>query len=333
MLEFAWPWVFLLLPLPWLARRWLTPAVSHNTALKIHFLSDLEQLSGRKAKKLRLHWSQPLPFVLIWLLLLLAAARPERLGEPGPTLSTGRDLLLAVDLSGSMDTPDMLLAGELRSRLDAVKEMIGPFITTRYGDRVGLIVFAEHAYVHAPLSFDRHTVRLWLEEAHVGIAGQNTAIGEAIGLAIKRLKDTPDTGQRLLILITDGANNAGAVDPQTAALLAARQHIRIHCIGITPSASLNPESDQANIGADTNLLQAVADITGGQYFSASSPQALHEISQMLDKIEPAQRNEAILQTKTPLYMWPLGTAWTLGLGLLALRILPSFTWPKRGNQS
>ncbi|NVZ79870.1 VWA domain-containing protein, partial [Pseudomonas gingeri] len=179
MFEFAWPWVFAVLPLPWLLRLLLPVADSGEAALKISFLADLETLARRRARINLPGWRQQAPFLLLWLLLLVAAARPQWLGEPLPIAASGRDLLVAVDVSGSMEFPDMHWQDEEVSRLSLVQHLLGDFLEGREGDRVGLILFGSKAYVQAPLTFDRRTVRIWLDEAKIGIAGKNTAIGDA----------------------------------------------------------------------------------------------------------------------------------------------------------
>lgn len=327
MLELAWPWVFLLLPLPWLIRLLLPPVETQDAALKISFLAELELLTGRRAQRLRPRWQQQLPFLAIWILLLLAAARPQQVGELLPVPGTGRDLLLAVDISGSMDTPDIPWHGEFITRLEVVKQLFGDFIEARHGDRVGLILFAGQAYVQSPLTFDRKTVRLWLEEARIGMAGQNTAIGEAIGLAIKRLRDTPAKGQRLLVLITDGANNSGAVDPRSAARLAANEHIKIHSIGIAaPSGNHASRNNSASLNTanalDEAMLRNVAALTGGQYFRAASSEALKHIGKALDQLEPVLRDETRQYATQALYPWPLAAALLGSLFRFARRLWP-----------
>jgi Ca-activated chloride channel family protein len=240
MFEFAWPWVFALLPLPWVMRLLLPVADSGEAALKVSFLSDLEGLAGRRARANLPAWRQQAPFILLWLLLLTASARPQWLGEPLPIAASGRDLLVAVDLSGSMDYPDMRWNNEDVSRLSMVQNLLGDFLEHRDGDRIGLILFGSQAYVQAPLTYDRHTVRVWLDEARIGIAGKNTAIGDAIGLALKRLRLRP-AQSRVLILVTDGANNSGQIDPITAARLAGEQGVKIYTIGI----GADPEQESA----------------------------------------------------------------------------------------
>ena len=280
MFELAWPWVFLLLPLPWLLRALLPPADSGEAALKVSFLDELQQLAGRRARVALPAWRQQLPYLTVWLLLLFAAARPQWLGEPLPLPTSGRDLLLAVDVSGSMDYPDMQWQGEELTRLELVKVLLGDFIEQRHGDRVGLILFGSKAYLQAPLTFDRRTVRVWLDEARVGIAGSNTAIGDAIGLAVKRLRERP-TNSRVLVLITDGANNGGELDPLLAATLAAEESVRIHTIGIgavpEEGGVLSRFGFNPGLDLDEPTLRAIAEQTGGEYFRAASSAEAGEI--------------------------------------------------------
>lgn len=310
MFDMAWPWIWLLLPLPWLMRWMLPISESGDAALKVGFLNELESLAGRRAAIALPAWRQQLPYLLIWLLLLFAAARPQWLGEPLPLPTNGRDLLLAVDVSGSMDYADMQWQGEEVSRLDLVKTLFGNFITDRRGDRVGLILFGTKAYLQAPLTFDRQTVRTWLEESDVGIAGSNTAIGDAIGLAVKRLRERP-AESRVLILITDGASNAGEVEPQLAARLAAAASVKVHTIGI----GADPEPGMLSQfgfspGGDLNEteLRGIADETGGEYFRARSTEELIAIGAALDRLEPAAQQPTQARITTELYSWPLAAA-------------------------
>ena len=330
MFEFAWPWLFALLPLPWLMRLVLPPADSGEAALQVSFLSDLEQLARRKARTTLPSWRQQIPFVLLWLLLLSAAARPQWLGEPLPIAASGRDLLVAVDVSGSMDYPDMQWQGEDVTRLDLVKNLLGEFLENREGDRVGLILFGSQAYLQAPLTFDRHTVHTWLDEARIGIAGKNTAIGDAIGLALKRLRQRP-AQSRVLILITDGANNGGQIDPITAARLAANEGVRIYTIGIgsDPDKSgiqgllgLNPSLD-----LDEPTLKDIASLSGGQYFRARDGEQLEKIRATLDSLEPVAQQPTQARPAQVLYQWPLSLALLMSV-LLVIRSL----WPNNAVQ-
>lgn len=330
MFEFAWPWVFLLAPLPWLLRLVLPPADSGEAALKVSFLGELEGLSGRRARANLPAWRQQTPLVLLWLLLLLATARPEWVGEPLPLPASGRDLLLAVDVSGSMDHDDMQWDGEDISRLELVKKLFGDFIEDRRGDRIGLILFGSRAYLQSPLTFDRHTVRTWLDEALVNIAGPQTALGDAIGLAVKRLRQRP-ADSRVLVLITDGANNGGEIEPKVAARLAAEEKVKIYTIGIgaDPEQSgimgvlgLNPGVD-----LDEASLIAIAEQTGGTYFRARSAEELQQIEEALDQLEPAAQLPTRARPANALYPWPLAAALLISLLLVARDLWPHH-WQK-----
>jgi len=318
MFEFAWPWAFVLLPLPWLLRFVLPPADSGEAALKVSFLNELEGLAGRRARAHLPGWRRQLPFVTLWLLLLVAAARPQWLGEPLPVAASGRDLLVAVDVSGSMDYPDMVWQNDEVSRLTLVKMLLGDFLEHRRGDRVGLILFGSQAYLQAPLTFDRKTVRVWLDEARIGIAGKNTAIGDAIGLALKRLRLRP-AQSRVLILVTDGANNAGQIDPATAARLAASEGVKIYPIGIgadpdkgaTSILGLNPSLD-----LDEPALREIAAISGGQYFRARDGVQLARIGKALDTLEPVAQQPTRARPALALYHWPLSMALVLSVLLI-----------------
>ncbi len=325
MFEFAWPWLFALLPLPWLLRLLLPAADSGEPALRVSFLDELEGLAGQRARGRLPTWRRQAPFVLLWLLLLSAAARPEWVGEPLPLPASGRDLLLAVDVSGSMAYSDMHWQEQPVSRLALVQALLGEFIAGRQGDRVGLILFGSQAYLQAPLTFDRQTVRTWLEEAMIGIAGKNTAIGDAIGLAVKRLRQRPQNS-RVLVLITDGASNGGELEPLTAARLAAEEQVRIYTIGIgaDPEAAgvrsllgLNPglELDEAS-------LMQIAEITGGLYFRARDSAELGEIGQALDALEPVAQQPTRVRLTRALYPWPLTAALLLSLLLVAGELWP-----------
>ncbi len=324
MFEFAWPWVFALLPLPWLLRFVLPVADSGEAALKVSFLNELEGLAGRRARAHLPGWRRQLPFVTLWLLLLFAAARPQWLGDPLPVAASGRDLLVAVDVSGSMDYPDMVWQSDEVSRLTLVKRLLGDFLEHRQGDRVGLILFGSQAYLQAPLTFDRKTVRVWLDEARIGIAGKNTAIGDAIGLALKRLRSRP-AQSRVLILVTDGANNAGQIDPATAARLAAGEGVKIYPIGIgadpdkgaTSILGLNPSLD-----LDEPALREIAEITGGQYFRARDGAQLEKIGQALDTLEPVTQQPTQARATLALYHWPLAMAM-----LLSVMLVVHERWP------
>ncbi|CAL1239846.1 vWA domain-containing protein [Candidatus Methylocalor cossyra] len=318
MIEFAWPWLFLALPLPWLVRRLLPPApAALGAALRTPFLEEIEQLpAARQAHSVRL--LPALLMALAWVLLVSAAARPQWLGDPVEQAVSGRDLMLAVDLSGSMEIEDFLLDGRPVDRLTAIQHVATQFIERRVGDRLGLILFGEQAYLQAPFTFDRKTVSTLLNEAVIGLAGDKTAIGDAIGLAVKRLKDNP-AGQRVLILLSDGANTAGTVTPLKAAELAARAGLKIYTIGIGAdelvvrdffgARRVNPSKD-----LDEAAMRGIAEKTGGRYFRARDTAELEEIYQLLDQLEPVERDTRYYRPRRELYPWPLAGALLLMAG-------------------
>jgi Ca-activated chloride channel family protein len=317
-----WWWLLLLLPLPWLLRRAAKPEpLERGAALAVPSASPLAGLvdatpgiAGRRR----------LPAVLLWVtwgLVLLAAARPQHIGEPLALPVSGRDLLLAVDLSGSMEEQDFELRGNWVDRLTATKAVANEFIENRIGDRLGLILFGREAYLQTPLTFDRETVRILLNESIIGLAGKETAIGDAIGLAIRTLDDAGvEDSRRVLILMTDGANTAGEVDPLKAAELAAQRSMLIYTIGIGADQmtvrtlfgvrQINPSAD-----LDEATLAAIAEMTGGRYFRARDTAELAEIYALLDELEPAETDAAGYRPVTELFYWPLGLAVLLALGV------------------
>ena len=323
MIHFAWPWALLLLPLPYLVYRLLPPVLAaEEAALWVPTLDRFAAVchepgrrsAGRLAKLLA---------IFCWLLLVLAGARPQWLGEPVELPVSGRDLLLAVDLSGSMNIEDFRLGGDTVDRLTALKAVAGAFIEQRIGDRLGLILFGEQAYVQTPMTFDRQTLQQLLDEAVIGLAGEKTAIGDAIGLAVKRLES--GAGQRrVLILLTDGANTAGRITPLKAAELAAGQGLKIYTIGIGADAmevggllfspTVNPSAD-----LDEKTLTAIAEKTGGRYFRARDTAELAEIYALLDRLEPVERKQEVYRPVTELYCWPLGLALAGALLLMLSR--------------
>ncbi len=321
MLQFAWPYLFAALPLPLLSALLLPSAAQRSqAALRIPFYQALETTAhSRQTPRWRL-----LLGILAWILLVMAAARPQFVGEPLELPVSGRDLLLAVDISGSMQTRDMELADSQVTRLTAVKAVAGDFIQRRVGDQLGLILFGSQAYLQTPLTFDRKTVNTLLQESELGLAGKRTAIGNAIGLAVKRVQQRPEE-TRVLILLTDGANTSGEMTPLRAADLAAQEGLRIYTIGVGADemivASLfgnrrvNPSAD-----LDEDTLTAIADKTGGRYFRARDSQALEQIYQSLDQLEPISQEKEIFRPVQALYHWPLALALLITLLLAIARI-------------
>jgi len=317
-LHLAWPWMLAALPLPLLALLLPAAAEAPAPALRFPFFNALRaSLETTRGERSRLRLGIAL---LAWLLLVAAAARPQWVGETAQLPVTGRSIMLAVDLSGSMQTPDMRSGDRTLSRLAAVKIVAGDFVERRAGDRLGLILFGDQAYVQAPLTLDRNTVHTLLDEAQIGLAGQRTAIGDAIGLAIKRLRDEP-AENRVLVLLTDGASNAGSVDPLKAADLAARDGVRIYTIGVGGDEIQlpGPFGMPRLIGGDLDedSLKAIAHKTGGRYFRADDLPTLAQIYALLDKIEPLSKDQQSWRPVEELYGWPLGAALLLSV-LIAL---------------
>jgi Ca-activated chloride channel family protein len=319
--EFAWPLVFLILPLPLLVYL-LTPALNRQeAALRVPFFQQIAGLQQSEGKRATRHWLQRLMLGLIWLLCVASAARPQWVGEPVQLPATGRDLLLAVDISGSMETPDMVVQNRNLQRIDVVKFVVSDFVKRRENDRLGLILFGSNAYLQAPLTFDRATVQTLLQEAQLGFAGQQTAIGDAIGLAIKRLRDRPESS-RVLILLSDGANTAGEVDPRQAADLAKLAGVKIYTIGLGADEMIqqtlfgrrriNPSAD-----LDEDTMRYIAQHTGGQYFRARSPEELVQIYAELDELEPIEQDDEVFRPVSALFHWPLAAALLLSF-LVAL---------------
>ena len=312
MIAFAWPWLALALPLPWIYRRLFPPAPTTTpAALRVPSLADFELLGGQSQSGTTSRLAYILA-ILAWLGLLLAAARPQWLGEAIEIPVSGRDLMLAVDLSKSMQEVDFILSGQRVDRLHATKAVVSEFIDRRIGDRIGLVLFGTQAYLHVPLTFDRATVKQLLDEAVIGLAGPSTAIGDAIGLAVKRLRDNV-SADKILILVTDGANTAGAIEPQRAAELAAAAGLTIHTIGIGAdeimvrrlfsSFKINPSRD-----LDEDTLRTIAESTGGRYFRARDVDELQSIYHEIDKLEPIEHGGEHFRPTTPLYPWPLAAA-------------------------
>lgn len=325
MLTFASPWVFLLLILP-LLPRYLLPAakIEQQSGLRFAFFAQVSQLPTSDDVATRLSFLRTAVACLIWLLLIIAAAGPRWLGEPVAIPQTGRDLLLAVDLSGSMELPDMEINGKKINRLQAIKYIAQDFINKRQGDRMGLILFGTRAYLRTPLTYDRQTVNAMLQDASISLAGPKTAIGDAIGLAIKQLLKQPESS-RILILLTDGANNSGHVAPIEAAKLAAKNNIKIYTIGFGADRMMVPGvfgQRQINPSADLDetTLQQIADLTGGHYFRAKDTGSLQAIYAQLNKIEPISTDQIVFRPIHPLYPWPLGTALLISVCLALSRI-------------
>ncbi|KGI76836.1 vWA domain-containing protein [Oleiagrimonas soli] len=313
MIDFAWPWLFLLLPLPWLCRRWLPPhAPSRALRLPHRDLSSLLAQSPRGSAMLR---GRGLLWTLMWCCLLAAAARPQWIGPPQPLERSGRGVMLAVDMSGSMSLRDMQLGDVPVSRFGAVRAIVGDFIDRRAGDQVGLILFGTRAYLVTPLTYDLDAVRAQLRDVAVGLAGRNTAIGDAIAVAVRRLRKLPGD-DRVLVLLTDGVNNAGSIAPMDAARIAKKAGVRIYTIGIgaVDNGPLdlfgNPMGGQ---GLDEDALRSIAEMTGGKFYRATDTRELAQAYRAIDALEPTLKGNLMRRPREPLYPWPLAAALLLAL--------------------
>lgn len=329
MIEFLWPYMALILPLPLLVH-FLTPkAEQKEPALQVPFFGHASEYDSVSTRGSSGSFIRRLVLILIWLALVLAATQPQWIGEPINLPTSGRDLLLAVDISGSMGTEDMALEGQMTTRLAVVKDVIGDFVERRKGDRLGLILFGSRAYLQTPLTFDRKTVRTLLTETPLGIAGGKTAIGDAIGLAVKRLQPRP-AENRVLILLTDGVNNVGEVDPVQASQLAAQENIRIYTIGFGAdemtvpgfffNRTVNPSAE-----LDVESLTQIANTTGGIFQRARSSDELQQIYEALDELEPIEQDAETYRPVKSLYWWPLAFALSASL-LLAIFHPVMATW-------
>lgn len=315
MFIFQWPWLFLLLPLPLLVWRFWSKQsrpLDNLPQLRLPTTPHVQQAFAQLDSS-QIVFFQRWRWFLLWLCwfgLVIALMYPQWLDKHVEVTQSGYDLMLAVDLSGSMEAADFYTPkGQKITRLDAVKLVLGPFIQRRVGDRIGLILFADQAYLQAPLTLDNVAVQTLLEKALIGMAGRDTAIGDAIGLAVKKLRDRPQES-RVLILLTDGDNNAGTLEPLQAAQLAKQYDIRIYTIGVGSQGLMFQQ------GLNDKPLKKIAKLTDGRYFQASDLNALANVYRHIDQtLQKTEAESRIYLQRTPLYQWPLGIA------LLALLIL------------
>lgn len=328
MLTLLYPWALLLIALPWLVRRRKARDQSNEAAPQLPIYNWIVALPGvRQQPAHRSRWRTALLF-LAWVLVVLAAARPQHLGDPVQLPVSGRDLMLALDISPSMEERDMVVNNRRASRLAALKQVAGDFISRRGGDRVGLILFGTQPYLQVPLTFDHVTVEQLLDEAQLGFAGRATAIGDAITLGVKHLRERPAT-QRTLILLTDGANTAGEITPERAAALAEAEDVRVYtiAIGSTPGGAFGLRNITGQSEVDEDLLRAIAETTGGAFFRASSTPELELVYQRINELEPIEQEGGVYRPREDLFFWPLaGAALTL-LCFSGLRLLGRYRSP------
>jgi len=306
MWQFEYPWLFLLTPLPWLAYRWQAEFREARSALRVPFFNAMSQAVGQKPGRTSTdgRWQLPLNLT-VWMLLLVACARPVLVEKPLVREQPIRDLMLAIDISQSMQTQDYAAPdGRLIDRLAAVKAVVREFIAQRKDDRIGLIVFGTGAYAQAPLTLDHASLLLLLEQTRIGMAGPNTALGDAIGLTIKLL-DQAHEQEKVLILLTDGNDTSSAISPIHAAKMASERHIVVHTIGIGDPQG----SGEAKV--DLQTLQTIATTTGGRAFEARDRDALQQVYATLDQITPHEVKTFSHQPKRDLFWLPLGLALSL----------------------
>ena len=324
MLSFVWPWFYLILPLPFLYRKLRRSANSESPYLESTILLSIAETQNRLVSSTSQGRLLILLLIIAWLSLVTAIARPVNIGDPVALPTTGRDILLAVDISGSMEREDMIINGRQVNRLYAVKSVVSEFVNTREGDRLGLILFGERAYLQTPLTFDTKTLQDLLIEAQIGFAGNGTAIGDAIGLSVKKLKERPDSN-RVLILLTDGSNTAGVLSPSEASDIAKKAKVKIYTIGIGDGRQRNQvlfgqTLVNQNNDLDERTLTAIADLTGGKYFRARDPRELRSIYDQLNKLEPIDQDEELLRPITSLFHWPLALFLTCSLLIILIRL-------------
>ena len=327
MLEFLWSWAFLALPVPLLVY-WLVPrAPRQDAALRVPFFRQLLQLHTEGS-----HTSPRSVLVLsicalIWILVVTATARPQWVGEPVHIPTTGRDMMLTLDMSGSMEARDLFLNNTQLWRFQVMKAVISDFVQKRQGDRLGLALFAAHAYILTPMTYDLNAVQRLVEELEVGVIDESaTAIGDAIGLSVKHLRQQPENN-RVLVVLTDGINNAGELTPVQAAQLARTEGIRMHVVGVASDqfaqrSVLGNRPGTLISEIDDETMTQIAEMTGGRYFRARTLEDMVEIYDELDRMEPIEQDEQTYRPTTQLFPWPLGAALLLSF-LLALYAMPA----------
>jgi Ca-activated chloride channel family protein len=302
--QLEYPWLLAVLPLPLLVW-WLVPAYREEAAaLRIPFFGEVAKAAGvvptEGSVVPRTNWAQKLIAPVCWLLIVLALARPQFVEPPITKTEPQRDLLLSLDLSQSMETRDFRAPdGTMETRVDAVKQVVGEFVTRRRGDRIGLVAFGDAPYPLVPFTLDHQTVETMIDGVLPGIAGPRTALGDSIGLAIKMFADSK-APEKVLIVLTDGNDTASRMPPDRAADIAKQNGIVIHTVGIgDPNAT---GEDKLDVG----MLQKISQTTGGRYFFGQDQAQLAEIYATLDKITPANQTVLSWRPKIELFHYPLG---------------------------
>lgn len=306
MIQLTYPWILIALPFPWLIWRFLKPYKTQSTSVRIPFFSRLVNAAGARpeagATVLKKNTIQIVAGTCVWCLLLLAATKPVYVGDPIEKELAARDVMLAVDISGSMETSDLATAeGRTIERLAAVKEVLRKFIADREEDRIGLIVFGSRAYVQVPFTQDLSAAKELLNSIRVGMAGPQTALGDAVGLAIRTFERS-DVEQRMLIILTDGSDTASKMTPLNAAAIAAQKDVRIFTIGIG-----NPDAEGEE-RVDFDVLQEMAKEASGKFFTPDDQESLLRVYQEIDEAVPRETKALSYRPERSLIHWPAGTA-------------------------
>ena len=327
-MQFEWPWAFLILPLPYFVHRYLRAYEARESALRVPFVPRLRTLLGDRAvRRARRRSALNLAgLVLAWLLVVCAVARPVVLGARIERQTAARDLLLVVDLSGSMGQTDLTPAGASpRSRLDVVKSVVGSFIDQRQGDRLGLIVFGDAPFVQVPFTLDTGVVRQLLGETQVGMAGPQTALGDAVGLALTVLERSA-AQSRVVIVLTDGNVTGSSVPPVQAARIAAARGVTLYTIGVGDPRAAGEEA------LNTAVLGEMAKLSNGRYIFADDAQSLAAAYRVLGALEPVARQTTGYQPRRAVGHYPLvGVAALLGLAALSRCLAVGVgAWSRRG---
>lgn len=326
MFEFLHPWMFALLPLPLLVRWLLPPYQERSDSIRAPFFQRLAEMTGQKPGKgaviLERRWFQKVWLPVSWLLLVAAMAAPTWVGRPIERSKSARDLMVAVDLSGSMAERDFRTADDRKvSRLEAVKDVLREFAEQRQHDRLGLIVFGDAPYLQVPFTEDHRVWRTLLDETEIGMAGQSTVFGDAIGLAIK-LFEHSDTKNRVLIVLTDGNDTGSKVPPVEAARIASRKHIRIYTIAIGDPATVGEDA------LDLDVMKAVGELSDGGFYQALDRGQLERAYRDIAKLEPEQYETQSFRPRHSLFHYPLGV---MVVGYLLFFMLMSWRVVRSGK--
>lgn len=312
MFELMFPWLLLLAPLPLLVYRFAPEFKPRRSGLTIPYFHELTEFLGGAAESVS---APSMPgrgqrwlLGLTWLLLLLALAKPQVVGEPVVQQSAGRDLMIAVDLSGSMEARDFTLKnGEAVDRLSALKVILREFVATRAQDRLGLIVFGDAPFLQSPFTADHQTWMTLLDETRIAMAGMSTVIGDAIGLSLKVFQNS-DTRHRVLILLTDGNDTGSRVPPVEAARVAQQYGVTIYTIAIG-----DPQT-QGEDAMDVETLERIATISGGTFYRALDRQELQSIYRKINALEPELYKSLSYYPRQSLHSYPVVLILLLWLG-------------------